>query len=412
MAAAIPILWWNNTVIAGTGPDPVRTLLSSDGDSVLGFCAFVEALNPVPKAIRMFYHSPNLEHLPTTCPKGTRQTIQKALSPRFSALADPTAAWAAHRIRTNSAGTTTLLYIEEEPRLARVRAALDDRGILLEAVFPLLVLLEATPPGNRLDKPVIALLHTDEAAAVYWRTAEGDRHAAFFDGPTTRERAGREMVTGFSVFKMPPAFVLVNAGTAPMDLTSTPAKPGKTYTAAEFLSHARQLGPREVCNFLPPHSLFTSDHLCYAVALILFFAAATAAGTYLAAVRAAQANLALQRAEEKQLAEENGRLRENKTHIEAVNAVINEVVIARPVKRTFLEALNRARPMQISIRAVTLNESTWSVTGFAHEGLGAEKGPYQAFLSNFSKSDAWSIGPDSKAALLKQPDFTLNGTIP
>jgi len=412
MTPPLPILWWNNTVVAGTAPDPARTLLPPDGDSVLAFCAFIEALKPTPKVIRIFYHAANLEYLPTTCPKGTRQTIQKALSPRFSALADPTTAWAAHRIRTNSAGTTTLLYIEEEPRLARVRAALDDRGIVLEGAFPLLVLLEATAPAGRLDKPILALLHTDEAAAVYWRTAEGDRHAAFFDGPTTRERAIREMVTGFSVFKTPPAFLVVNAGSAPIDLAAIPHKPTKTYSAVEFLAHARELGVREVCNFLPPHSLFTTDHLCYAVALVLFFIAATAAGTYVAAVRAAQANLALQHAEERQLGEENRQLRDNKAHIEAVSAVLGEVVIAHPVKRRFLEALNRARPTQISIRAVSLNESTWTVTGFAHEGLGVEKGPYQAFLANFEKNDGWSVGPDSRGTVVKEPEFTLNGTIP
>jgi hypothetical protein len=412
MPASIPVLWWNNTVIAGATPELARTLLPQDGDSVLGFCAFVEALTPTPKAIKVFYHSPNLEHLPTTCPKGSRQTIQKALSPRFSALADPMAAWAVHRIRTNAAGTTTLLYIEEEPRLGRVRAALDDRGIVLEAAFPLLVLLEATSPASRLDKPIIALLHTDEAAAVYWRTAEGDRHAAFFDGPTTRERAIRELVTGFSVFKSAPVFTVVNAGSAPVDLGAISQKPGKTFSADEFLSNARALGSREVCNFLPPQSLFTAYHLCFAVALILFFIAATAAGTYLVAVRAAQANLALQRAEERQLAADNTRLRENKAHIDAVNAVLSEIVIAHPVKRKFLEALNRSRPTQISIRAVTLNESTWSVTGFAHEGIGVEKGPYQAFLSNFGKNDGWTVGPDSKSAVIKEPDFTLNGTIP
>src|SRR4051812_35728546 len=109
MTPPLSVLCWNNTVVAGTAPETARALLPPDGDSVLAFCAFIEGLKPPPKVIRIFYHAANLEHLPTTCPKGTRQTIQKALSPRFSALADPTTAWAAHRVRTNSAGTTTLL---------------------------------------------------------------------------------------------------------------------------------------------------------------------------------------------------------------------------------------------------------------------------------------------------------------
>jgi hypothetical protein len=406
----LPVLWWNNTVIAAGSPEPARTILAQDGDSVLAFCAFVEGL--APKAIRLFYYSPDLEHLTTTCPKGSRQTVRKALSPRFSALADPTTAWAAHKVRTTAAGTTTLLYIEPAARLARVRAALEDRGIVLEAAFPLLALLEESPPASQLDKPVIAFLHADEAAAVYWRTPEGDRHALFFDGPTARERAIRELVTAFSIFRAAPIFTIVDLASAPIDLETIAKKPAKVFSAGEFLAHARVLQAGEVSNFLPPERLFNSDRICHAAALILFFAAAATTGTYLTALHAAQANLALQHTEAATLESENARLRANKVRLDATEAVLNEAAVATPVKLRFLETLNRARPAQISIRSVVLNESTWTIAGTAHEGVGLEKGPYQSFLSNFSKSDGWSIGPDSQTAVLKDPDFTLNGTIP
>jgi hypothetical protein len=410
MPQALPILWWNNTVIAAGSPEPARVTLAQDGDSVLAFCAFVEGL--APKAVRLFYYSPDLEHLTTTCPKGSRQTIRKALSPRFSALADPTTAWAAHKVRTNAAGTTTILYIEPAARLARVRAALDDRGIVLEAVFPLLALLEEVPPASQLDKPVIAFLHADESAAVYWRTPEGDRHALFFDGPTARERAIRELVTAFSIFRAAPIFTVVDAGSAPIDLEAIAQKPAKVLSAAEFLAHAGALQPGEVSNFLPPGRLFTSDRICHAAALVLLIAAAAMTGTYLTTLHAAQANLALQRTEAATLESENTRLRANKARLDATGAVLDEATVASPVKLRFLEALNRARPAQISIRSVVMNESTWTVVGTAHEGVGLEKGPYQSFIANFSKGDGWTVGPDSRAAVLKEPDFTLNGTIP
>jgi hypothetical protein len=410
MAGPLPILWWNNTVIAAGSPEPARTTLAQDGDSVLAFCAFVEGL--APKAIRLFYYSADLEHLTTTCPKGSRQTIRKALSPRFSALADPTTAWAAHKVRTHAAGTTTLLYIEPAARLARVRAALEGRGIVLEAVFPLLALLEESPPASQLDKPVIALLHADDAAAVYWRTAEGDRHALFFDGATARERAIRELVTAFSIFRTAPNFTVVDAASAPIDRETIGQKPSKVFSAAEFLAHAGALQASEVSNFLPPERFFTSDRICHAAALVLFFAAAAIIGTYLTALHAAQANLALQRAEAAALESQNARLRTNKARLDATRAVMDEAAVASPVKLRLLETLNRARPAQISIRSVVLNESTWTVAGTAHEGVGLEKGPYQSFLANFSKGEGWTIGPDSRAAALKEPDFTLNGTIP
>jgi len=405
----LPILWWNNTVIAAGSPEPATMTLAQDGDSVLAFCAFVEGLSS--KRVHLFYYSPDLEHLTTTCPKGSRQTIRKALSPRFSALADPTTAWAAHRVRTNAAGTTTLLYIEPAARLARVRAALDDRGIVLEAVFPLLALLEEVPPASQLDKPVIAFLHADEAAAVYWRTPEGDRHALFFDGPTARERAVRELVTAFSIFRAAPIFTVVSAGSAPIDLEAIPQKPAKIFSAGEFLAHAGALQAREVSNFLPPESLFTSDRLCHAAALVLFFTATAAIGTYIAALHTAEANLAFQRTEAATLESDAARLRANKARLNATEAVLDEAVVATPVKLRFIEALNRARPAQISIRSVVLNEATWTIAGTAHEGVGLEKGPYQSFFANFSKSDGWTISPGSEA-VLRNADFTLNGTIP
>jgi hypothetical protein len=406
----LPVLWWNGAVIAA-GPDgPATAALAQDGDSVLAFCAFIEGLGT--KRIRLFYHSPDLEHLTTTCPKGGRQTIRKALSPRFSALADPTTAWAAHRVRTNAAGTTTLLYIEPSARLARVRAALDDRKILLEAVFPILALLEEVPPGNLLDKPVIAFLHADEAAAVYWRTPEGDRHALFFDGPTAHERSTRELVTAFSIFRAAPVFTVVNAGSAPVDLEAIPQKPAKILSAGEFLTHAGALQSAEVSNFLPPESPFTSDRLCHAAALLLFLAAAALTGTYFQALRTGEANMALQRSEAETLESETAQLRKNKAQLDAANAVLDEAAVASPVKLRFLEALNRARPAQISIRSVVLNESAWTVTGIAQEGADLERGPYQSFLANFSRTEGWTLGQGGGASTLKNGEFTLNGTIP
>lgn len=406
----LPIIWWNSTVIVAGSPQPVRATLPKEGDDILAFCAFAEGLGA--KAIRLCYHSPHLEHLTTTCPKGSRETIRKALSPRFPALADPTTAWAAHRIRTGAAGTTTLLYIEPAPRLARMRAALEERGIFLEAAFPLLALLEVSPPASQLDSSVIALLQADEAAAVYWRTPEGDRHALFFDGPTARDRATHELVTAFSIFRTAPIFAVVDMGSVSADLAALEPKPAKVFTPEEFLGHAEALSAAEVSNFLPPAGLFTADRICQAAALLLFFIAAVTCGTYLVSLRAARTSLAIQRSEAAGLEKDSAHLQANRTRIEATDAVLAAAVVARPVKLQFLEALNRARPASISIRSVVLNEATWSVAGKAHEGVGLEKGPYQSFLANFSKRGAWTINTDSEAAVLKEPDFALNGTIP
>ena len=350
-------------------------------------------------------------------PQGNRRTIQRALCYRTPALNDPTTAWAVHRVRTGGSGTTTLLYVEPQARLARLRAALDESGIVLDAVFPVLVLVEETAPPEEREKPRIVLLSSDEASAVYWITPAGDRHAAFFDGTTARERIVRELIEGFSIFKTAPLFTVVNAGSSPIDFAQVAQgdlaqKPDQTLSAAELLDAAGGLSSREVYNFLPPGSPVTFDHFCHIAALGFFFAGAVMAATYLSAVRAARANLTVQRAEEHALEGDIARLRANQARVESAQTVLTEATVAPPMKLRFLEALNRARPRQISIRSATLSESTWTVTGHIHEGAGLEKGPYQAFLAVLQKGDGWTIGPDRRAPTAKEPDFSLSGTIP
>src|ERR1035438_6649526 len=179
MLSPCPILWWDSTVMARIDGQTVAARLPATGDAVAGFCGFVRGLKPVPKAIRIVYHSAAVEHLATPCPKGSRRTIQRALCHRTNALNDPAAAWAAHPIRTGASGSTTLLYVEPQPRLVRLRAALAEDGVVLDAVFPILVLVEEAVPPEEREKPRIVLLSSDEAAAVYWISPAGDRPAGY-----------------------------------------------------------------------------------------------------------------------------------------------------------------------------------------------------------------------------------------
>jgi hypothetical protein len=417
MPSLCPVLWWDNTVLARIGGQTTAAKLPADGNDVAGFCGFVRGLKPMPKAIRVFYHSTALEHFVTPCPKGSRRTIQRALCHRAPALGDPSAAWAAHSIRAGGSGTTTLLYVEPKARVARLRAALAEDGVFLDAVFPILVLVEETAPPEDRGKPRIVLLSSDEAAAVYWITPAGDRHAVFFDGTTARERIVQELIDGFSIFKTAPVFTVINAGSSPFDLgqiarENFAQKPSHILSAAELLDAADGLSTREIYNFLPPASLVTFDHLCHVAALGLFFAGALMAGTYLSAIRSARANLTEQKAEERTLEGDIARLSANQASIGSAQAVLTEATVAPPVKLRFLETLNRARPVQISIQSATLGESTWTLSGHIHEGTGLEKGPLQGFLAALQNGEGWTVGADRPAPTAKDPDFTLSGTIP
>ena len=415
MRAACPILWWNSTVAARIGGQTVTAVLS-DGNDPEAFCAFVSKFDPVPKAIRLFYHSAAMEHFATQCPNGSRRTVQRALCHRTPVLNDPAAIWAAHRVGDRANGTT-LLYVEPDGRLLRVRAALAEMNVQIEAAMPMLVLVEEAAQAEDRGKPRIVLLTANEAAAVYWMTPAGDRHAAFFDGNSARERIGRELIEGFSIFKSAPVFTVVDAGSNAPDLSrwvegSLPQKPAKILPVEELLSASETLGHHEVCNFLPPISRFTFDHLCQITALVIFFAAVLMGATYLSEIRSARENLTAQRAEEQKLETDIGRLRGNQATMQAAQAILDEAVVASPIKLRFLEALNRARPVQISIQSATLNESSWSVIGRVHEGAGLDKGPFQSFLAALQKDGGWAIASENRAPTAQEPEFTLSGTFP
>jgi hypothetical protein len=417
MPSPCPILWWNDTVLARVSGQNVATTLPSDSNDVAAICSFIRGLSTVPKAVKIFYHSPAIEHFVTPCPKGSRRTIQRALCHRTPALDDLATTWAAHPVRAGASGTTTLLYIESQSRLPRLRAALAERGIILEGVFPVLGLVEEMALSEEREKPRLVLLISDDAAAVYWITPVGDRHAAFFDGISARERIIRELIEGFSIFKASPVFTVINVGTKPFDLTQIShedfvPKPSRILSAAELLDGAGTLGTRETYNFLPPGSPVNFDHLCYLTAIVFLFAGSLLASAYLSAIRSSKANLSAQQAEERALEDNIERLRANQTRVKSAQEILAEAKVALPVKLRLLEALNHARSAQISIQTANLGESTWTVTGRVQEGPTPERGPLQAFIAALQKGDGWTVGADRTTPIGADSDFTLSGTIP
>lgn len=414
MRTAVPIIWWNHTVIVTVEGRALARQLPEGSDSAETFTDFVRALEPAPRSIRIFYHSPALEHFSSPCPNGSRRTIQRALSHRTPILDDPDTVWAAHAVGTVPGGNT-LLYVEPDRRLPKIRAVLEKEGIRVEAALPLLVLIEEASGKKESGKARVVLATSDSAAAVFWVTAAGDRHAAFFDGPTARERISRELVEGFSIFKTHPSFLGIHCGSKPFDLNrwvegGTPQKPSEIVTVDELLVEASAIGRHEVCNFLPTANRLTGDHLCHAAALALLFAATVSGATYLSGVRAARANVAAQLAEEQRLGREIEHLRMNQEAMTSDQAVIAEAGSAPALKLRFLEALNRARPIQISIESAVLNESSWTVVGRVHEGAGLDKGPFQSFLAALQKDSRWAIASDLHAPSAQDPEFMLSGT--
>lgn len=417
MSDAAIIVWWNQTAIAAGGESPASVRLAADEEGLLALCDFIAELPERPKAVRLFCHSSSVEHLSTACPRGTRKVIGTALSHRIPALQEEGVMWAAHDVRPGPDGTATLIYVEPNDRLRRLQQMLAERGIHLEAAFPLLCLVEECALAADRAQPRIAVVAAGAESAVFWVTPAGERHATFFDGATASERTKRELVDGFAIFKKQPRFTVISANPDDSKLADTiaaeaPHEPDRIAPLSELVASARSLSPKILGNYLPPGPPFTLNHLCYAAAVGFIFAGVLCLSSYRNTVRALHAAQQAQQEDLSHVQFRINRLRENKTHIDDMNAVLREAILAPPTKLLFLEALNRARPPQITIRSLNLGENSWVVTAVIHDGANLDKGPAPSFVASLRKDGSWTISTDHVLPTLNGQEFTISGTFP
>lgn len=184
----------------------------------------------------------------------------------------------------------------------------------------------------------------------------------------------------------------------------------KEITLDDLLNATATLDAKGLCNLLPPTSRVSVDLILYAASVVVLIFAVLGWHNYVSELQASESNLAAQKAEQARLETQNKQFLANKERTEAAEAVLSAASVAAAHKWKFLNALNQARPVPISIRSVTMTERTWAVSGYIHEGLqDPTNGPYQIFLKNLSAGDDWTLDPAIKSAVQKSPDFTITG---
>jgi hypothetical protein len=413
MSSFVPIFLWNNHVAApGTS---FRPLVMGDqgGDVVTAFRDYVEQIEPKPAAIRILYGSPTLNQKATSCTKGSREDVRLGLTETFAALSRPETKWATHKInlRAGGAEATTIVYTDESETLDILRSLLSEIGVKLEGAFPILTALEALPAIGNRSIPVVALLRSKFGALVYLSTDTGFRNVRVFQAEYTEAELNAELEDGFATIenKGKLLFLVLNASIEAMTLESHGVEP-TDLKVDELLQAVSNLELRGLTNLLPPSRKVRPEFIIYGVSLVLLLGGLLAWNSYEQQIRRSDRDIAARTAEVARIETDNGRLLANKQRIEKAEAVLNEASVAPAVKMRFLHALNAARPVAISIRSATLTDHTWSVSGFIHEGLGEEKGPYQTFLKNLGESKEWDLAPDSQVTVQKTQDFTINGT--
>lgn len=411
MSQPTTVLWWRQLAIALTDSGPVSADLAAAPDSILAVAAFIQELAPTPKTIRLVYEAQDLEHVFTTCPKASRETLRKTLAPTFPTLGAPTATWSAQRISTSETGSTTILHIDRNGHLARLRSALEERSIRIVNAHALPSLIDCTEATSRPSGPAIALISTDNDTLVYWATNEGQRHLSNFPGAEGREHAIADLYNAFSMHPhgTPVPFLVVTHGDNPIPLDTFPTKPTATLTLADFLGNAPKLAKTDLANLFPPPPPVSSDTIALLASCVFLMAAAACAISYVGDLHEARNNKDRQRAEENKLTQIIETSTATKTAIEKINSELAVYAAPRPLKVKFLAFLSRSRPQQITLRAVNFDGNHWTVTGILHQGVGVDKGPFQAWLAAFDNSTDWSLDPTQNRSA-DSALFTLNGS--
>ncbi len=416
MSTACPILLWDHLAVAapGQGPPVIATLEACD--SIPAFCTFLDGLTPGPRSIRLFYQGPSLEAMPTSCPRNSsRRLLRQVLGAKFPALAVPHTPWAVHPPRpAGTAGATTLLYVAQNAFLVQLQAALAGRQIRLESVHPVFTLVETEPAFASPGAAALAVLHASHGTGVFWLAPSGDRHAAFFTGPTAGERLQQAVDTGLALFEgrpRPPLLVL-NASLQPPDPALLPPGPVVPLSVGAFLAASSARPLPAVTNLLPAPAPWWPAALAHSAAALVLLTTLLLGQHYLAARQQARVNLAYQQAQLRTLTAEVAHLEANRARIERAELFLAEISGGACHKGRFLAALGRLRPPQLTLEAVTLNESSWNIRGVLHEGAGDEHGPYATFHQAFFKDAPWLPGPDSRSLRPAAPEFSLNGSFP
>lgn len=202
-----------------------------------------------------------------------------------------------------------------------------------------------------------------------------------------------------------------------MDEAMLPRKPAKYYNVAEFITLGLRLTPRDLLNLLPPPPSLTINTAIFAVGLVVAGVALFQGFGYLSALHTARTSRRVQEAQEAQLAKDNERYSANKAQFDRQQAFLDDCTIASQVKTKFIEAVGRARPQQITIRSMTLNEQSWSIAGTLHQGAAVKPSPLDAFISQLGQNASWTINAGDKPAAPKQVagsdqrpvEFTITG---
>lgn len=413
------ILWFDGHLLVdtGAGDDGLRGCpLPDREDPVKIIVDFVSTLDEKPSSVRLLYQPVDIEALEIKTSNVPRGKLRETLGGKYPDVLSETVPWCVSRMQKSEATYATLLWIDKQQRLPRLRKAFAEINIRLVGAWPLVSALEEVEPTNTPGKSAVAVVLTDAAAFVYNVTAAGNRWAKFSIGHNFRgalknlidaavaKRAGEQR----------PPVLIVDAGELQWDFEETTLRgtvPSRL-ALTQLTAVALKLKTTSLSNYLPKERVIRVDRAIWAAAALFALIFLISGGRYYAEYRNLSVAGKKQTDESVRLNRENEHFAANKKIIDVATEWETETRVAEQGRLEILKAVMNERPPELTIHSLVINDKEFTITGTEHEQLGEKEAPYNKFLKALSdagdKDKVWSI--TTKDSVLAVENFTITGT--
>jgi hypothetical protein len=413
------ILWWDAEIRlrAPNGTVLTRTVGERE-DQIEAILELVDRSERI-TASRIIYHPASLDVHAVACPPVSRARLRAVLAAEYPALNLPHAVWSAEppRRSLDGSGHTTVLYLDNRSRLRRLVEGLGKRGITVDGVWPLLSLVENTPPCN--EGEFLAVIAIGGRSLVACASPTGSRYFRLQTANEFEEKAASDVNAALSLFDgaaLPPGLLLIEQETSAARLRETVKELALTeITITEFLATANRLKRGSFSDFLPQTPFFARPAVLARIAAVAGFLLMLGSAWHVydsgEANELAHRQMTAYRAEHAELERLVETHRAAKARIDGLARELSLVEFGPPLQGRLLLALARATPPTISLESVSITGSDFVIKGRILEGAASIPPPLTVFIQTLAASNPpWSLMDPGSPGLLRGMVSALSPT--
>jgi hypothetical protein len=411
------ILWWDTEIRfrAPNGVVSAHTLGEREDpiEAILDLAARSETL----AAVRIIYHPASLDIHPVACPPASRARLRAVFASDYPALNLPQAVWSVEppRRSLDGSGHTTILYLDNRSRLRRLVEVFSQRGISVEGVWPLLTLVENTPPCN--EGEFLTVVAIGDRSLVACASPAGSRYFRLQSEGGVEQKAASDINAALSLFDgatLPPGLLLIEREAPPSSLRDSVRELAlNEIRVADFLGGAHHLRCGGFSDFLPRAPFFARRavlaRIAAAAGLVLMLGAAWVVHDSRERAELARHHQAASLAEHAELQRLVETHRAIKARIDELGRELSLVESNPPPHAKLLLALAHATPSAISLEGVSITGSDFTIKGRILDGIGTAHSSLTGFIQALGAPDApWHLADPPPPGLLQGMVNVLN----